>query len=91
MSGIPGGESAPDEVSGDVSGVAVLSATGGAASFFFDYAASMARTTLLLTPDWLSACSPAEERSNSVSLVAIVFTIVASGARISPSSPRRCW
>jgi hypothetical protein len=50
-----------------------------AASFFFDSADSMARTTLLLTPAWLSACSPVEERSNWVSRVAMAFTMVASG------------
>ena len=38
----------------------------------------MARTILLLTPAWPSACSPVEERSNWVSWVAMAFTMVAS-------------
>ncbi len=86
--GIPGGIPCglmPDDVSGAEPCVVVASCAGvefstaAAASFFFDSAASMARTTLLLTPAWLNACSPFEERSNWVSLVAMAFAMAMSG------------
>src|ERR1700730_8494443 len=58
----------------------VESPAAAAASFFFDSAASIARITLLLAPAWLSACKPAEERSNWVSLAAMAATIGVSAS-----------
>src|SRR5437870_4305623 len=76
----------PDDPSGaegcgaEESSASVEFSAAAAASFFFDSAASMERITLLLAPAWLSACKPAEERSNWVSLAAMAATIVVSAS-----------